>query len=96
LKKELRTGLDESDIMESWCWDIDELKEGLNAIRRRIRLAEKERKLQPPLIVKSELAGEYYVTNRYQILRVDGEKSLILAESKRQATEEEIKKIKGV
>ena len=89
MEKEIKTSLQESEIRESWHWDIDTLREEMNAINRKIRLAEKERKLQPHLFLRSELTGEYYVTNRYQIR--DG--GVIVVERKRPATEDEIRQL---
>jgi len=84
--------LDGIEIKESWKWDIDQLKDEMNELRRKIRQAEKERKEQPRLLVK-DIEGEYMLLTSYRIGRnLDGSPYLI-AESRRKPTQEEIDRV---
>jgi len=88
--KDIRTRLEPEEILESWYWDMDELQDELNRLRRKVAKAKRERKKQPALIVKSAIQGEYYVTNQYQLMRTNDGLITMVAESRRKATPEEI------
>jgi len=82
-------GLENVKILESWSWDRDELVDLLNETRRKIRLLDKERKLQPPLILQTLYGKHKTLVTRYEI--IDLEKGLFCAESKEWIEEEEDK-----
>lgn len=69
--KGIISDLSDVDILKSWYWDIEQLNDQVNELRKTIRKAEKERKLQPPLLLEG-INGPVVAT-QYQILRIDDE-----------------------
>jgi len=81
--------LDDVELKESWTWDIDQMRDDMNALKRKIRLAEKERKEQPYLLMQDAL-GKYVVLSSYQLAKNEDGSNYLIAGSRRYATPEEI------
>ena len=96
--KKYQLAIGKDQIKDSWYWDEEDVEEELvearkvvNAIMKKKRLMNKERKEQPPLLIKSYLCGTIYYTNRYHLITGADGAMIMIMESKTKATEEEIK-----
>jgi hypothetical protein len=80
------------DIKESWSWDIMQLEDDVKGLQRKIRLAKKERGLQPTIVVKSPMTDQFYKVYQYRL--IDYEKLQLCAEVKEKMTDEEVEEFK--
>lgn len=75
----LRTALSGVTILESWRWDryeveseVEEALAKYNAVRRKLALLDRERKLQPPLILASAIGKHRrFKVTRYHVIDED-------------------------
>lgn len=80
--------IQKSDIKESWSWDILKMMDEVKELQRKIRLAKKERLLQPTLVVQSAVMKAFYKIYQYQIINY--EESKLCAEAKEEMTDKEV------
>ncbi|MBL8237296.1 MAG: hypothetical protein JNM66_07755 [Bryobacterales bacterium] len=71
----LGTDLTGKTILKSWRWDrykvqsdVEEAREKYNEARRKLALLDRERKLQPPLLLVSAIGRRKFKVTRYHVI----------------------------
>ena len=80
------------EIKESWSWDILTMEDQVKELQRKIRLAKKERRSQPTIVVILSLTNQFYKCYQYRI--IDYEKLQLCSEAKEKMTDEEVTEFK--